>query len=374
MPRGVPDDRILALDVLRGLTMAAMVVVNNPGDWDTVYAPLLHAEWHGWTPTDLIFPFFLFIVGVAMTLSRRTFGPARIVVRRSVTIYALGLAIGLFARPSIANLRFAGVLPRIAICYLVSALVVRAATRGGIDTSARARGVLLGVLALILLGYWALLTYVAWPGAVPGDLTPEGNLAAYVDRAWLPGRLYNKTWDPEGLLSTLPAIGTTLLGVVAGLRLLRDPSPSSREWHLIAAGLGATVVGWVWGQSFPINKNLWTSSYVLFTGGLATLLFAGVYWLVDVRGSRWWIRPFVVLGSNAIALFVLSDVVAIVLLKIPASLESGKTGTLQSYIYERVFAPIGDPRFASLAFALAMLALMYVLLAEMYRRRIFLKV
>ncbi len=367
-----PAERLLALDVFRGLTMAAMVIVNNPGDWGHVYWPLLHAEWHGWTPTDLIFPFFLFIVGVSLTLSSRTldgFGP---ILRRTVVIFGLGLLLALFPRFAVARLRWPGVLQRIAVCYVATTVVYRLIAAGGASRARQATRLAM-VTVVLLSGYWAVMMLVPVPGGAAGDLSPEGNLAAWLDRAVLPGRLWQRTWDPEGLLSTVPAIGTTILGVLAGL-WLREAGRSGRAARgLLLAGVAGVVIGELWGLAFPINKNLWTSSYVVFTAGGASLLLGALLWVIDVRGLKGWTRPFVVLGTNAITLFVLSGLLVktLILLRVP----TGNTGSIpfSEWIYQFVYVPLASPHNASLAYALTHLAVLYLVLAWMYHRRVFLK-
>jgi predicted acyltransferase len=254
--------RLVSLDVFRGVTMASMVIVNNPGDWGTVYAPLLHAEWHGWTPTDLIFPFFLFIVGISITLSKRpsTWGN---IVRRSALILALGLFLSGFPRFDISRWRIPGVLARIAVCYFFAAGAYKLSQGDG----QRQARFLFSVAVVLAVAYWLVMTFVPPPGGTAGDLSPEGNLGAWIDRTLLAGHLWKPRWDPEGLLSTVPAISTTLLGIVAGLWLGSAEAPSRKASMLALAGVAGIVVGHVWSVVFPINKNLWTSSYVMFTAG-----------------------------------------------------------------------------------------------------------
>lgn len=350
--------------MFRGITIAGMILVNNPGTWRAVYPPLAHADWHGWTPTDLIFPFFLFIVGVAIPLAlgrrldrgdRRRDVVSKIVLR-AVVIFALGLVLTGFPRFELADIRIMGVLQRIALCYLAASGVFLAA-------SWRAQAL---VAAALLLGYWGLMTLVPVPGFGPGDLGKEGNLAAYVDRAvlgphiWRTGRVY----DPEGLLSTLPAIATTLLGVLTGQWI-----GSGRPAPVITRGmLGTGVVllglGLAWGQWFPINKSLWTSSYVLFTGGVALLLLGALHWCIEVAGVRWWTPPFVALGVNALAAFVLSTLLARILV----------LADWHRPLYERLFAPWASPAAASLAFAAAYVLLWLAAMALLYRKRLFLTI
>jgi predicted acyltransferase len=385
---GVPATRLVSLDVFRGLTMAAMVVVNNPGDWNSVYAPLLHAPWHGWTPTDLIFPFFLFIVGVSITLSGRS-ASVRSILKRGAIIFAVGLFLAAFPRFDWSGLRIPGVLQRIAVCYTVAALSYRwlqARSTSGPRESPSAFGLrhsaltLCPLISAVLLGYWSVMLWVPPPGGVAGDLSPDGNLGAHIDRALMSGHLWRPTWDPEGLLSTVPAIGTTLFGVLAGLWIRRDrhgddvgrPRAGTAA-TLAIAGVVATALGLLWDLVFPINKNLWTSSYVMLTAGLASMFLALCYWMIDVKGWRAWTKPFVILGVNALALFVLSALLVKTLSRIHITLDDGRAFTGAGWLYTTFFEPIASPKNASLLYALAHLALLFLVLWWMYRRRIFLK-
>ncbi len=374
-----PPTRLMSLDAFRGLTMAAMVIVNNPGDWEHAYAPLLHAEWNGCTPTDLIFPYFLFIVGVSLTLSRGTMGNPWQIVKRSLVIFGLGLFLAGFPRFPLETWRIPGVLARIAWCYLAAAFLFRAtAPADGIwdDRKRRSHGLTLGVWALgLTLAYWAVMMLVPPPGGVAGDLTPAGNIGAFIDRTVFGRHVWSqsKTWDPEGLLSTIPAIATTLLGAIAGLWLGSSAEPRRKVSGLLVTGLVAMAVGWVWGFWFPINKSLWTSSYVWFTGGSAAIFLAACYEVIDVVGWKRWSRPFVVLGLNAIALFVLSGLFAKTLTLIKLTGADGKAVTLRSIVYQSWFVPLGNPYNASLLFALANLVLLYGVLYWMDRRGLYLK-
>jgi len=348
--------RLLSLDAFRGLTVAAMVLVNNPGTWRAVYPPLRHAEWDGWTPADLVFPFFLFIVGVAIPLAlgrRLSTGLPRSavtvkIVRRSVIIFALGLLLHAIPHLDLATIRIPGVLQRIAVCYAVAALVF-------LWTGWRGQA---GLTIALLLGYWAALTLVPVPGFGAGRLDPEGSLAAYLDRAvfgqhvWRTARVY----DPEGLLSTLPAIATTLTGVLAGHWLRSGGSRRKIALGFAVAGIAGILVGELWNAWFPINKALWTSSYAVFTAGAALLVLAACYWLVEIRGHRAWTRPFVVLGVNALALFFLSSLVARLLIVVKVPGDAGRT-PLHAWLYGHGFAPWASPLNASLAYAVAYLSL-----------------
>jgi predicted acyltransferase len=354
--------RVSSLDAFRGLTMALMVVVNNPGTWSAVYWPLEHAEWNGWTPTDLVFPFFVFIVGVSLTLSRQTLGaPWWRLARRGLVIIGCGLFMAGFPFFNPVRWRIPGVLQRIGVCYLAAAFAFR-------WTSGRRRqaAILAAGVAAILLVYWFVLTR-------SGDLTAEGNLGARIDRALMSGHLWRRAWDPEGLLSTLPAIATALVGVLAGLWMRSPAAPAKKIWALAGAGLVLFVAGEIWGASFPINKSLWTSSYVLVTAGAAALLLAAFMYVIDVRGYTRWNRPLVVLGSNALTLFVLSGLVAKLMILIKVTRADGEVASLQGLVYERGFAWMGAPKNASLLFSLAFLGIMYGVLYALYRRRIFLK-
>jgi predicted acyltransferase len=369
------SERLVSLDVFRGLTMAAMVIVNNPGDWGHVYRPLLHADWHGCTPTDLIFPFFLFIVGVSITFSKRTTWWA--IVRRSALIIALGLFLAGYPRFDFDRWRIPGVLQRIGVCYLIAASLYRIGVGGaGRGVGSRVRSQLLlitGIAALLSLAYWAVMMLVPPPGGVAGDLSPEGNLGAWLDRALMEGYLWRKRWDPEGLLSTLPAVATTLLGIAAGMSLAADESRARSAGMLAAAGAVAAVIGLAWGAFFPINKNLWTSSYVFFTAGLAAMLLAVLYWAIDVRGWRGWTKPFVILGTNAITLFVVSGLFAKTL-GFWRIAEGHSEISAGRYAFTHWFAPLATAKNASLLYALANLVILFLLLAWMYRRRLFLRV
>jgi predicted acyltransferase len=369
--------RLISLDVFRGLTMAAMVIVNNPGDWGTVYPPLLHAEWHGWTPTDLIFPFFLFIVGVSITLSRKSTSWGSI-VRRAAIIFALGLLLAGFPRFDLATWRIPGVLARIAVCYLFAAsaykLIVTSSGRPASAGWFRPAVVLTTIALSLCVVYWLIMTLVPAPGGVAGDLSPEGNVGAWLDRTLMSGHLWKPRWDPEGLLSTVPALGTALLGVVAGLWLGSAEAHERKAAGLVIAGIAAVAAGYLWNTVFPINKNLWTSSFVLFTAGAGALLLAICYWVIDVKGWRGWTKPFVILGSNAITLYVVSGLLAETLGVIRVTAPDGGETSLGHYLYVTVFVPLASPKTASLMYAFANLAVLFALLAWMYRRRIFLKV
>ncbi|MGA1367119.1 MAG: acyltransferase family protein [Blastocatellia bacterium] len=368
--------RLHSLDVFRGLTIAGMVLVNNAGDWSAVYPPLLHADWHGWTPTDLVFPFFLLIVGVAIPMAlenRRATGGSmsdlhRKIARRTLLIFLLGLLLNWFPpHPSawerLQTLRIPGVLQRIAICYGVAALLFLRLGRRG----------MLFLTGGILVGYWMLLTWIPAPGGVAGDLSREGSLPSWIDRTLLAGHIYRPSYDPEGILSTLPALATTLIGVLAGQWLRSTRPPMERAAGLFAVGILCLLAGWAWDGFFPINKALWTSSYVLFTGGIGLQLLALCFWLVDLQGFRAWAFPFVVLGVNALALFVLTGLAADLLQVIRVTGPDGLSIPLQAIFYRRLFTNWLSPRNGSVAYALTFLAFWWVVMWGLYRRRLFLR-
>jgi predicted acyltransferase len=370
--RGPP--RLGSVDALRGLTVAAMVLVNNPGTWSAVYPPLRHAAWHGFTPTDMIFPFFLFIVGVSIPLAlgpRLEGGGDGLigrVVRRSAVIFALGLLLHALPFFHLSTLRIPGVLQRIAVCYLLAALLV-VLTGGG-----KGWGVHAAVAGVLLVGYWLLMTRVAAPGHAPGDLSPAGNLAGYVDRLVLgPQHMWKISpwYDPEGILSTLPAVATTLLGVLAG-HWLRHARPTGRLLSgLVVAGAAAAALGWLWGLAFPVNKSLWTSSYALMMSGFAALGLALCYWAIEVHGARRWARPFVLFGLTALPLFFLSTAMARLLLLIRVGPEQTR---LHAWLFTHLFAPWAELINASLAFALVYVLLWWVLMWGLQRTGVRLRV
>jgi predicted acyltransferase len=368
--QSVAGPRLLSLDVFRGLTVAAMVLVNNPGTWRAVYGPLRHADWHGWTPTDLVFPFFLFIVGVAIPLAlgpRLEGGAPRApvvgkIIRRSALVFALGLLLHAIPSFDLATIRIPGVLQRIALCYLLAALLF-------VATGWRTQAV---VAAGALLGYWAALTMVPVPGFGAGDLGKEGNLAAWLDRRVLGPHIWraSRVYDPEGILSTVPAAATTLLGVLAGLWIRRARPPAVTVRGLAAAGLAGIAVGLAWDRWFPINKPLWTSSYAVFTAGAALVVLAACYWTVEMRRWRWWTPPFAVLGVNALAVFFLSTLLARLLLLIQVTGADGRPRALHAVLFEAIFAPWATPPVASLAWAVANVLVWLAAMWPLFRRHI----
>lgn len=370
-----PDNRLLSLDVFRGLTVAGMVLVNNPGSWSHIYWPLRHAEWHGWTPTDLIFPFFLFIVGVAIPLAfgkRIERGNSRRslfikVAYRSVIIFLLGEFLAGFPYFQLSTIRIPGVLQRIAVCYFFASIIY-------LTTRPRTTAIIGGALLVI---YCLLMTQVAAPGFYAGDLSKEGSLASYIDRRLLGGHIWKAgvVYDPEGLLSTMGALATTLFGVLTGNRL-RCPTRSHIEKvaHLFIAGVVCLIIGWSWNVWFPINKSLWTSSYVFFTAGLALQFLALCYWLIDIKGYQAWTKPFVIFGVNAIVLFVGTGVMARLMGLIKVTKRDGARQSIHGYVFDHAFASWLPPKPASLAFAISFILFWLFLMWLLYRKRIIIKI
>jgi len=323
------------------MTVAGMLLVNNPGTWSAVYPPLEHAPWHGWTPTDLIFPFFLFIVGITteLSLNRRAAegdddgAIRRHVLLRGVMIVLLGLLLAAFPyypASRLLTIRIPGVLQRIGVCYTVSALI---AWR-------RPDRTVWLLCAVILVGYWAVLTRVAPPGAaVPTIDIPDQTVAAYLDRLLFDGHLWasSRTWDPEGPLSTVSAVATSLLGILAGRWMRSDAAGPAKLNGLFGAGCGAVAIGAVWGWFFPINKNLWTGSYVVFAAGMAALLLATVTWVVEALGAVRWTRFFVTYGKNPLVAFLGSGMMARTLGSLLTIDRGGETVPMQRAVFKTAF-------------------------------------
>lgn len=368
-------DRLLSLDVLRGATVAAMILVNNPGSWDAIYPPLEHAHWNGCTPTDLIFPFFLFIMGMSLHfayqvklgegLSKNVFLK---ILKRSVIIFGLGIFVTwfpVFSLERLAHIRIPGVLQRISLVFFFCALLY-------FKTNWLAQ---IRIAAILLVAYFILMTLVPVPGIGAANLEPETNLGAWLDRLLLSGHLWSqsKTWDPEGLLSTVPAVATGIIGMLAGQLFTKLEGQESRTTWLFFLGCVLAVAGWTWGLFFPINKSLWTSSFVLYTAGLALQAFACCYWLVDVQGLKRWATAFIYYGTNAIFVFVASGLLAKTLGRLTLN-DGGGEVSWWSFYYEKAFASWLQPKDASLACAVSLILFFLVILWQMYKRKIFIKV
>jgi predicted acyltransferase len=354
--------RLLSLDAFRGAVMLLMVLVNNAGG-PLSYAPLEHSAWHGWTLTDTVFPSFLWIAGVAITLSlgkqlEAGVAPGQLlpkILRRSVLLYVLGLAVYAFPAFSLQHQRLLGVLQRIAICYLIASIIF-------LYTGIRAQiACIIGLFA----AYWLLMALAPVPGYGAGHLDVERNFAHYVDRIVLGAHNYaeTKTWDPEGIVSTLPAIGSALLGIMAGhvLRLKRTLSERRRILTIIGALLIALGLAWnIW---LPINKKLWTDSFATFMAGLDFAVLALFIWIVDERGHKDLVRPLRITGMNAITIYLASEFFA----------EFLDATSLHRYVYGHWFAPLASPMNASLLWAITFTFLMFSLGYFMYKRSWFVR-
>jgi predicted acyltransferase len=364
----VRTKRLVSLDLLRGLTIAGMILVNNAGNEEEAYWPLRHAEWNGWTPTDLVFPFFLFMVGVALVYSfqsRLARGDSRgrlmaHTVQRSALIFIIGVV--LHGIPEVNPLlwRVMGVLQRIALCYLIASIL----------TIYASRRVRILTIVVTLFGYWILMCFVPVPGfGLPGRdiprLHPDWNLGAWLDRKLLMGHLDEGTRDPEGLLSTIPSIATCLLGVLTGeyLRSARDAMTKIRM--LAMWGVAGLIAGEIWGIWFPINKKLWTSSYVLFVGGFAAVGLALCYWLVDVRGWKGkWKEPLLMFGTNALTAYIVSELLSTIL----------GIFSVQERLYQGFFRNIVSPAFGSLLYSISFVLVCLLPNWLLYRKKILVKV
>lgn len=361
-----PKPRLVALDALRGATIALMIIVNNPGG-PISYGPLNHSTWNGWTITDTVFPTFLWIVGVSITLSlakRIAAGVPRRrllsqVLRRSVIIYALGVAIYVAPRFDLSTQRVMGVLQRIAICYLIASVIY-------LYTSVR--GQIVWMVSL-LAAYWLLMTLVPVPGYGAGRLDVEGNLAHYVDRIVIGTHNYaeTKTWDPEGIVSTLPAMATALFGIMAGHILRLKSALSERTTWLFLVGNGLIGLGLICDMWLPINKKLWTDSFAIFMAGLDFVLLAAFVWVIDHLGHRRVVRPLEILGMNAIALYLAAEFGAEILDMFRVT-SNGQAVSLQTWLYQTLFLRLTSPINASLLYSVAFLGVIYLIAWGMYRR------
>jgi predicted acyltransferase len=368
----IQPERLLSLDAFRGFAIAGMILVNNPGTWDQVYGPLRHSTWNGCSFADLIFPFFLFIVGVAVTLSlanglRRGESRRQLLIKvlgRTVTMFALGIVLNGFPLFDLSVLRIPGVLQRVALCYAAASIIVLTLDLRGQTITA----------AALLIGYWAIMKFVPTPGEAGGAWSADANPAAYLDDLLLHGHLLHDGWDPEGLLSTLPAISTTLGGVLTGHWLGSAQTRSVRALGLVVAGTLALLCGIIMSIWLPINKTLWSGSYAVFTTGVGLLLLVVFYWLIDLRGYRRWATPFVVLGTNAIVAYVLSALLEKVLLLWTVSGPNGAPMPVQRYLFETFFLPLAPPVTASFLYACAYVVFWLGIAALLYRQRVVIKI
>ena len=368
------SERLLSLDVFRGITIAGMILVNNPGSWSHIYPQLRHAQWHGVTFTDLIFPFFLFIVGVAMTFSlskQIEAGADRKklmlkILRRAAIIFLLGMFLSGFPNFNFSTIRIPGVLQRIAVCYFVTSIIVlRTGWKGQAYWAVG-----------LLFFYFIAMKFIPVPGFGAGDLSAQGNFAAFIDQKVLTGHMWSqtRTWDPEGLFSTLPAIATTLTGVLTGWFLRSDkPKVEKTMWLLLIGNLGL-LAGWTFDTWFPMNKSIWTSSYVIYTSGMA-LIFLGIcYYTIEVLNWRKWTKPFVFYGMNSITVFMLSGFVGRLMAIIKFTNDDGTKSSLATVLYNALFTSWLPPMTASLMWAFTWITGFLILMWFMDMKKIYIKI
>ena len=361
-------DRLFSLDIMRGATVAGMILVNDPGSWSHIYAPLHHAEWNGCTPTDLVFPFFIFMIGVAITFALSTKKQIESasslmpkVFKRTGIILLIALAIKLFAHFDFSTIRFLGVLTRIAIVYMITSIIF-------IKTSWLTQfRIALG----LLVAYWFVMTVIPVPGFGPANLDPETNIGAWLDRLLMSGHLWSQTvtWDPESILGTFPAVATCLSGVMAGHLLRSKLEMKDKALWMFVIGAVCTVLGMAWGLGFPINKALWTSSYVFYTSGIAFMCLAFCYFIFDIQKLRKGTAPLLAFGMNALAAYILADFFAILFGKINVSADL----SLQGWIHH-LFTPWLPAKTASLFYALFFVGLIFIPIWILYKKKIYIKV
>jgi predicted acyltransferase len=367
--------RLASLDAFRGLTIALMIVVNCPGDPTSVFAILGHSPWNGWTFADTVFPSFIFIVGVSLVFSfanreedhntNRSFELK--ILRRTIVLFLLGIFLNSFPSFETANIRIPGVLQRIAVCYLLTSLIV-------LKTGLRGRILwLIGTLA----SYWLAMRLFPVPGIGAGVLEPGKNFAAWVDSFFLKGHMwsyYGNMWDPEGIVSTIPAVSTALFGVLTGQWLRSSASERRKVWGMVCAGLALLLAGYLLDRWLPINKSLWTSTFSIFMAGLALVFLAFFHWLIDIADFSRWAKPFIILGLNPITIYVLSEMLDVTLRGLDLVVHKGREMSCQLFLFRSLCIPFGEAKIASLLYALGILLCMYVVAWIMWRKRIFIKV
>ncbi|MDX5584780.1 MAG: DUF5009 domain-containing protein [Aureibaculum sp.] len=366
-----PTNRLIALDVLRGLTIALMILVNTPGSWSFVYPPLLHAKWHGLTPTDLVFPFFLFIVGVSTHYAFKKFGAEqhkqalKKIIKRTLLIFAIGLFLNLYPKFNFESVRIFGVLQRIAIAYGIGATLCLFLNKK----------LLIYITIGILLLYWGILYFL-----VPENpYAPQTNLVGKIDLFLLgPNHVWKGLgfpFDPEGLLSTLPTIGTVIIGNLTGKLIAKSTTNLETVKSLIIYGSILIIIGSVWAYVFPINKSLWTSSYVSLTAGLAMAFLALLIWIIDIKGLKKWSQPFIHFGTNPLFIFVFSGLyVKSIIYLVSYTNSQGETLTGYQYLYTKLFVPMAGNMNGSLLFAIVHILLFWGLVYVLFKRKIFIKI
>jgi len=360
-------ERVLSVDIFRGLTVALMILVNTPGTWSNVYAPFLHAEWEGYTPTDLVFPFFLFIVGVSIVLAYQNKTPDgktyKKITLRTLKLIGLGLFLGAFTISfpffkDFADIRFPGVLQRIGVCFFFAAILF-------LNLNWK---VLIGVAVGLLLGYWIWMGFIPLNGGETTFARAPNNWANYIDLNVFGTHMYKADYDPEGLLSTIPSIVSSLLGVFTGLLILAKRK--NKVALMVGLGLSMLLVGYLWDQFFPINKALWSSSFVLVTAGWANLVLALIYYITDIKKIKFG-SIFRYIGSNAITLYFLSSFISKLFYSIKVGEDNSVHGWLFSNIYQHDFLATET---SSLLYGLSVVGFYALLGYVMYKRGIFIKV
>jgi len=359
------SNRLISLDAMRGVTIAAMILVNFPGNEEFVFPPLRHTVWNGLTPTDLIAPFFLFIVGISIVLaySKRlkqgnTEGLYKKIVIRAFKIFAVGIFLNLLPDFNFSDLRYTGTLPRIALVFLPCAIIF-------LKTSFKQQ---VGIGLLILVAYWLAMTLIPTPGVGQVMLVPGNNLAAWIDSKFLPGKMWQGTWDPEGILSTFPSIVSGISGLLAGHLLMSKRSSTDKVIYFMIAGMITTIAGYIWGLTFPVNENLWTSSFVLVTSGLASMVLGAAYYVIDIRGYKKGTAPGIIFGANAIAAYVLADLLALIFYRLPIGADS-----INSHVVNALMGIGVLPELASMLFAILFVSINFIPAWLLYQRKIFIK-
>ncbi len=393
----ISSQRLISLDALRGFTIAAMVIVNDPGSWDSVYSPLEHAQWHGLTATDLIFPFFLYVVGVSIAFAYTKRLKANVpkndmykkIIWRSIKIFTVGVFLWLWPEFDFDAIRWVGVLPRIAIVFLVGALLF-------LNADWRR---LIWIGAIILIVYWLVLTLIPVPidqlidqalttgsvarsggnvpvegivrisdGFIAANFEPGVNMAAWMDRVILPGRLWERTWDPEGFLSTFPAIVTGIIGMLVGILILTQKDQFKRLTYMFFIGFMMLIAGELWSYIFPLNKNLWSSSFVLYTGGLATMGLAACILIIDIWGYKNWTRLGRIYGANAITSYVLAGMLTLIFY------DTIWWGVSLNHTFMDGMTGIGiNAKLSSFLYAIIYMLIIYIPAYILYKKKVFIK-
>jgi predicted acyltransferase len=372
--KSTKSNRLASIDAFRGATIAGMIIVINPGSWKYIYTPLRHADWNGLTLADLVYPFFLFVVGVSITfsfskileqnISKKNLYPK--IIRRSIILFLLGLFINTFPDFDLINIRIMGVLQRIALCYLIVSLIF-------LNTKLSTQ-IILSLLFLSI--YWAIMELVLVPEVGYGIYEKGRNAAAYLDKFILAGHMgyYEKMGEPEGFISTLPSLSTTMFGVFAGFLLKKKENPYKSISIFLSFGIAGIILGLLWSIWLPINKNLWTSSYSVFTAGIALVVYSSFYYFIDILDFKKLAKPFIVFGTNAITVYVLSIVFA-KLINLPKfNSTDGNSYHIKALFYNNILAPIFGNYNASLVYAVLYTTIWCGLIWIMYNKKIFIKV